>query len=274
MADIKELTIYIISDSLGETGYSLATAAAVQFPKIKFHYHRFPLIRSIEKLAKVLSQATGENAFVVHTFVNSDLSTYANEFCKKNQLSVLDGMSRMINAIEQRTGIEALGQAGRNHKLTQNYFKRIDAIEFAVTYDDGKDPRGFLKADIVLLGVSRTSKTPLSLYLANKNYRVANLPLVLQTQIPKEIWQVDRKKIFGLTNDPTVLNNIRRQRMVTYGLDPETAYSNLGNIENELKSAEKLYQQLGCTVINVSNKSIEETATLIIEQLERSKSIE
>lgn len=273
MADAKHLIVYVISDSLGETGYNLATAATVQFPKIEFQYHRFPLTRTTAKLNKILQHALNDNAFVVHTFVDTNLSAYVNVFCHQHKLDVLDGMSQLIKAIQQRTGENPLGQAGRNHKLTQKYFKRIDAIEFAVTYDDGKDPRGFLNADIVLLGVSRTSKTPLSLYLANKNYRVANLPLVPQAQLPKEIWQVDRKKIFGLTNDPAVLNNIRRQRMLTYGLNPDTAYSNLDNIEGELEYAQKLYQKLGCTVINVANKSIEETATLIIEQLDKNVSL-
>ena len=120
----------------------------------------------------------------------------------------------------------------------------------------------------MLLGVSRTSKTPLSLYLANQGYKVANLPLVPKTQIPKEIYQVDKKRIFGLTNDPEVLNNIRRQRMISYGLDPDTVYSNMDNINQELEFATNLYKELGCLQINVATKSIEETATLIIESLD------
>lgn len=262
------MNVYIISDSLGETGYSLATAAAVQFPKVKFNYRRFPLTRTKEKLQQVLNQAENDNALIVHTFVNPNFSAYVNEFGEKHDLTILDGMSNLIHAMQEKSGDQPLGQPGRNHKLNQTYFKRIDALEFAVTYDDGKDPAGFLKADVVLLGISRTSKTPLSLYMANKNYRVANLPLVPQAQLPKEIWQVPKKKIFGLTNDPQVLNSIRRERMITYGLNPDTNYSNLDNIQAELAYAQDLYQKLGCTVINVANKSIEETATIIIEQLE------
>ena len=140
-------------------------------------------------------------------------------------------------------------------------------MEFAVMYDDGKDPKGFLEADVVLLGVSRTSKTPLSLFLANKNLKVANLPLVPQTHIPKEIYEINPKKIIGLTNDPSVLNEIRRQRMISYGLNPDTTYSNMDSINEELESAQKLYKKLGCYVINVSHRSIEETAALIMHHL-------
>lgn len=151
--------------------------------------------------------------------------------------------------------------------MNQRYFDRISAMEFAVMYDDGKDPKGFLEADVVLLGVSRTSKTPLSLFLANKNLKVANLPLVPDTHIPKEIYKVDPNKIIGLTNDLSVLNEIRRQRMISYGLNPDTTYSNTDAIKVELDSAQKLYQELGCYVVNVAHRSIEETAALIMHHL-------
>src|SRR5699024_6231822 len=121
--------------------------------------------------------------------------------------------------------------------------------------------------DVVLLGISRTSKTPLSLFLANRNIKVANLPIVPQAHIPDEIYQVDPHKIIGLTNDPKVLNNIRRERMIAYGLNPDTTYSDLDAIKKELDFAQDLYKKLGCYVINVANRSIEETATLILEQL-------
>ncbi|MCT7764633.1 MAG: kinase/pyrophosphorylase, partial [Lactobacillus iners] len=153
------------------------------------------------------------------------------------------------------------------HHMGQRYFDRISAMEFAVMYDDGKDPKGFLEADVVLLGVSRTSKTPLSLFLANRNIKVANLPLVPQTHIPDEIYKVDPKKIIGLTNDPEVLNEIRRQRMISYGLNPDTTYSNMDSINAELNSAKQLYDKLGCYVINVAHRSIEETAALIMSHL-------
>ena len=182
-------------------------------------------------------------------------------------MKYVDLLSGVIENIHTLTKIDPNHNIGAVHEMGKNYFDRISAMEFAVMYDDGKDPKGFLEADVVLLGVSRTSKTPLSLFLANKNLKVANLPLVPQTHIPKEIYEVDPKKIIGLTNDPSVLNEIRRQRMISYGLDPDTTYSNMDSINKELASAQALYDKLGCYVINVAHRSIEETAALILEHL-------
>ena len=168
----------------------------------------------------------------------------------------------------RRTGVVPSREPGALHSLNKNYFKRIKAMEFAVKYDDGKDPRGFLEADIVLLGVSRTSKTPLSLFLANKNLKVANLPLVPQAHIPKQLFEIDPKKIVGLTNDPDILNSIRKERMITYGLNPDTAYSDIDKIREELAFANDLYQKLGCVIINVASLSIEETAAMILQALD------
>lgn len=263
-----KIPVFIISDSLGETGFNLVQAAMVQFPTSKFTIKRFPLTRTTSLLDGILKQAKRENAFVVYSLVVDKLADYVAQFCYENQLQSYDIISDLIDKFSKRTATQPLHQAGMNHNTDKEYFNRIEAIEFAVTYDDGKDPAGFLKADIVLLGVSRTSKTPLSLYLANRGYKVANLPLVPKTQIPKELYQVDPKKIFGLTNDVAVLNDIRKSRMIAYGLNPDTVYSNVDNIKAELQFANDLYKQLGCLSINVAHKSIEETATLIVESLQ------
>lgn len=263
----QNVTIYVMSDSIGATAMSLAQAVMVQFPKTKFNIKRFPFITTLSILKGTLSRANREHAFVIHTFIKKELTDYTNSFCQEHALHHYDGVGNLLTELQAQTNEEPLRKPGINHETDKNYFKRIEAIEFAVTYDDGKDPSGFLKADIVLLGVSRTSKTPLSLYLANLGYKVANLPLVPHAQIPKEIFEIDKNKIFGLTNDPEILNDIRKQRMIAYGLNPDTQYSNLGNIESELDSANKLYQKIGCLVINVAHKSIEETATLILESL-------
>ena len=263
----NKIPLFIISDSLGETGFNLVQAAMVQFPNSQFKIKRFPLTRTISLLDGILKQAKREQAFVVYSLVVDKLAEHVANFCQENNLDSYDIISELINKFALRTKLSPLNQAGMNHNTDKEYFNRIEAIEFAVTYDDGKDPTGFLKADIVLLGVSRTSKTPLSLYLANRGYKVANLPLVPKTQIPKELYQVDPKKIFGLTNDVSVLNDIRKNRMISYGLNPDTVYSNIDNIKAELEFANKLYKDLGCLSINVAHKSIEETATLIMESL-------
>ncbi|CAJ1228106.1 pyruvate, water dikinase regulatory protein [Lactiplantibacillus xiangfangensis] len=264
---MSEIKIYIISDSVGETAHGVAQAAAAQFSEYEIRYQRFPFVRTKSLLQTVLVQAEKNHAAIFHTFVDRNLSQTVNQFCESHSLPYYDVMTPALDTFSGITHVQPSNHPGTVHALNTNYFDRINAIEFAVTYDDGKNPTGFLEADVVLLGVSRTSKTPLSLYLANRNLKVANLPLVPKAQIPDEIWKVDPKKIFGLTNDPEKLNTIRRQRMVQYGLDPDTMYSNTDKIKAELAYADNIFKKIGCLVINVANKSIEETATLITESL-------
>lgn len=269
ISEPQRITLYIISDSVGETGFHLAQAVMSQFPHLKPIYCRFPFINTAEKLDHVLAQAKDDHhPIVIHTLATKGLSQRISDFCKANDLIDFDYISPLLNEVAKRTGMTQTYEAGAVHHLNARYFDRISAMEFAVLYDDGKDPNGFLKADVVLLGISRTSKTPLSLFLANRNIKVANLPLVPQAHIPDELWKVDPKKIIGLTNDPGILNNIRRERMIAYGLNPDTTYSDMNRIKEELDYANDLYQKLGCMVINVANRSIEETATIIIEALD------
>ena len=207
------------------------------------------------------------NLVIIYSLVKDEMQMPVIKFAREHNIQCVDIFSPVVEAIQQTTHMTPDQKIGAQHSLNQKYFDRISAMEFAVMYDDGKDPKGFLEADVVLLGVSRTSKTPLSLFLANKNLKVANLPLVPETHIPKEIYEIDPKKIIGLTNDPSVLNEIRRQRMIAYGLNPDTTYSNMDSINKELESAQELYKKLGCYVINVAHRSIEETAALILEHL-------
>ncbi len=263
----KNITIFVISDSAGETASKLAQATMAQYPTVDFELIRRTFIQNQEALNLALNDAKSLNAMVIYTIINPDLVQLTQDFCEENQLYSMNVLTPPVEEVSNRTGVKPTGEPGALHHLNKNYFKRIKAMEFAVKYDDGKDPKGFLKADIVLLGVSRTSKTPLSLFLANKNLKVANLPLVPHAQIPEQLWQVDPKKIVGLTNDPAVLNGIRKERMRAYGLDPDTAYSDIDKIKEELEFANKLYEKLGCIVINVATLSIEETASMILNEL-------
>lgn len=260
--------VFIISDSVGETADSVAKAASAQFPNEKFEFDRYPFTQTTSLLDGILKRAKRQKAMVFSTFVNPELNKFAKDQCEQAKILYYDVLTPAISLFKQQTGQKAANKPGTVHSLDEGYFDKIAAMEFAVTYDDGKDPTGFLKADIVLLGVSRTSKTPLSLYLANKGFKVANLPLVPQAAIPDEIWKVDPKKIFGLTTTPEVLNDIRRQRMISYGLNPDSSYSNTEGIKLELDYADEIFKRLGCLVIKTSNKSIEETATLIMESLD------
>ncbi|ARD06714.1 pyruvate, phosphate dikinase regulatory protein [Lactobacillus amylolyticus] len=264
-----EVNIIIISDAAGDTAFNNATAAAAQFPDAKINYRRYPFITDKKKLEDTFKEIEKyPNLVLIYSLVKDDMQLTVIRFAREHKIQSVDILSPVVEALAQTTDMRPVEQTGAQHKLNAKYFDRISAMEFAVMYDDGKDPKGFLEADVVLLGVSRTSKTPLSLYLAyNKNLKVANLPLVPETHIPKEIYEINPKKIIGLTNDPSVLNEIRRQRMISYGLNPDTSYSNMDSINKELESAQKLYKKLGCYVINVAHRSIEETAALIMDHL-------
>ncbi|MDR1473934.1 MAG: kinase/pyrophosphorylase [Lactobacillales bacterium] len=267
MSEKITIHLYVISDSVGDTAVKVAHANMAQFATIAFIFHRKSFVRTLDVLKTQLEKALVNKGLIMHTLVEKELQKYINNFCAEHGLFCQDLLQPTITEITRRTGVEPARKLGAQHQLNENYFKRIKAIEFAVKYDDGKDPSGFLRADIIILGVSRTSKTPLSLFLANKNIKVANLPIMPQAKIPDELWKVDPKKIIGLTNSAKTISNIRMERMRSYGLEEDTEYSNINNIKKELKYADNLYEKLGCQIINTTKLSIEETATMILDAL-------
>jgi len=267
MNNENQLVIYVISDSVGTTGSNIAKAVLAQFPNVVCPIRNFPFITEENKLLDILEQAKSKKAIVLHTFADDNKVDTVTNYCFENGIECYDLISPLMNIIENRTGQKASQIAGELHKLDEEYFHRIEALEFAVKYDDGKDPKGFLEADILLLGISRTSKTPLSIYLANENYKVANLPIIPENKLPKELWQVDPNKIVGLTNNEDLLAEIRQERMKSYGMSPKSIYSSIDRIHQEIDYAENLYKQLNCLTINVANKSIEETTAIILSTL-------
>lgn len=262
------IDIYIVSDSLGETAKTVAKACIYQFPNHEnWNIRRHPYINNKNLLMDVLEKAKEVNALVMYSMVNQELVDYAKSYCEDNNISYIDLLSSVIGQMAEKAGIEPIREPGVIRKMDKSYFDRIEAIEFAVKYDDGKDPRGVLKADVVLVGISRTSKTPLSMYLANKQLKVANVPLVPEVPIPKELMEVDTKRIIGLTNSPDTLNRIRMERLKALGLSGAANYAKLERILEELDYSEEIMKTLKCPVINVSNKAIEETAGIIIDIL-------
>ena len=263
---MDNLIIYVISDSVGETAQQVTKAALSQFNKeYDCEIRRFPYVVEEKFLIEILESGKNEGAIIVYTLVSENLLNIAKDFCSKEELSHVDLMTPLINQISKKVGTKPRREPGIIRKLDESYFKRVEAIEFAVKYDDGKDPRGILKSDIVLLGISRTSKTPLSMYLANKNIKVANVPLVPEIPIPKEVFEIDPKKIIGLINTPEKLNSIRQERLKSLGLSSNASYANLERILQELDYSEKIMKKAGCPVIDVSNKAIEETAGIILD---------
>lgn len=263
----NELHFFIISDSVGETGRKVVEAVLAQFPDTPTQLHHYPFIRKEEDLLPILDEAKRMNGIIVHTLVVDDLHNYADNFCEREGLQCFDILKDLVGGIIARTGRQPERRPGALHTLDDDYFNRISAIEFAVKYDDGKDPKGLLEADLVLLGVSRTSKTPLSMFLANQKIKVANLPIMPEAAIPEELWSVNPKKIVGLTNDMDTLINFRKERLRAYGLPVEAAYADIERVKRELKFAHDLYTHLGCFIINVAHRSIEETAAIIREKV-------
>lgn len=269
MEKSKKCTVYLISDSVGDTAQKMVMAVTAQYPSIDFSdIKRVSFVRDEATLSETLEDAKEERALVAITLVNRELAGKARDYCHKHQLLFTDLMASLSGMIEQNFGVQPLQEPGRIHLMNEEYFNRVAAIEFAVRYDDGKSPKGFLKADVVILGVSRTSKTPLSMYLANQKHKVANLPLIPEVPLPEEVYDVESKRIFGLTADPDVLLSIRLNRLRSLGLKKGTSYTDAARIREELDYSHKIFDALGAHVINVSDKSIEETAFLIEERLQ------
>lgn len=271
---MKQLSIFILSDSLGNTAEHVAGAAIAQFQSDAFTVKKFPYIKEDTPFDYIFSEILrAPDKIILHTIVKKELVQKISKFATENNIRCLDLLTPVLESIESVTGEAPLQETGMLRKLNDRYFKRVESVEFAVKYDDGKDPRGVLKADLVIIGVSRTSKTPLSMYLANKNIKVANIPLVPEAKVPQELFQIPSKKIVGLTNSPEKLNEIRTERLRALGLSTanagENKYANMDRILEEIEFAESLMKKIGCPIINVSNKAIEETAEKIITYLKR-----
>lgn len=263
------LSIYILCNAIGQTATTIAKATLYQFPEIDYQIKTYSFIDSKEKISEVVRQMkeTPERKFIFHTFADPEFAEHLANEIEGSSIMAHDILRPAINQVSDFIHRQPSNAGEQMSELNKRYFSRIDAIEYSVAHDDGKNPSGYPVADILILGVSRTSKTPLSIFLANQNYRVANLPIMPESEVPKEIWSVDRDKIFGLTNDMDILMNIREERLASYGMSKHMPYSAKDRIEKELAYAHKLYERLGCEVINVANRSIEETATIIISNL-------
>lgn len=258
------LTIVIISDSTGETAINYIKSVTSQFPDLETRVIRKPDISSKAEL-DIIMDGLDKESVIVMTIANKDLALHLRARAKKENIIVLDILSYGINKFEELTGMKAIRQPGLTRTLSTGYFNMINAIEFAIKYDDGKDPRGFLDSDIVLVGVSRTSKTPTTMILATKNFKVSNLPLLPESEIPQELFEVDPDRVIGLVIDPDKLSNIRSQRTKTLGLMGESKYFDKERIKYELNYAMDVFKDLDCKVIDVTENTIEQTATEIIE---------
>lgn len=256
--------IYVVSDSVGETAELVTKAAASQFMGAAFVIKRIPYIEDEQNVDEVISLAKLNDAIIAFTLVKPKIRAYMRQQVAKEHLPAYDILGPLMDILQQRASLQPLNEPGLVRKLDDDYFKRVEAIEFAVKYDDGRDPRGIFRADIILIGVSRTSKTPLSQYLAHKRYKVANVPLVPEVEPPEELFAVPSAKIIGLKISAEKLIHIRKERLKSLGLNDHAIYANVERIKEELAYFDTMVSKLQCPTIDVTNKAVEETANLII----------
>jgi [pyruvate, water dikinase]-phosphate phosphotransferase / [pyruvate, water dikinase] kinase len=263
--------LHVVSDATGETAARLVQALEAQFPDQEFVEIRHPRVETADDLQLAVNRMKGRAAVVVYTLVKPELREEMRTLCRRARLHYCDLLGHPIEAVARVSGMAAKMTPGSRPPLNSAYFKRMEAIEFAVRYDDGVG-RGLHDADIVLVGVSRTSKTPLSIYLGYLGHKAANVPVVKGIEPPKELFAVDPRKIVGLTIDPNRLVEIRRARVRTMGAARNRHYAELMEIYEELEEAAKLHRRLGCPVIDISELSIEETAHRVLRVVEERQS--
>src|SRR5438105_3418576 len=263
----QPVELHVISDSTGETAARLVLALEAQFPDQPFEEIRHPRVEALEDLALAVNRAKGRPAVLVYTLVKPEWRQEMRRLCRSAKVHYCDVLGHPIDAVVRVSGQAARMTPGATPPLNSAYFKRMEAIEFAVKFDDGVG-RGLHDADIVLVGISRTSKTPLSMYLGYLGYKTANVPIVKGIDPPKQLFEVDRSKIVGLTIDASRLSEIRQARARHMRMS-KRAYTELVEIYEELEQAEAVHRRLGCPVIDVSQLSIEETAQRILRIVER-----
>ncbi len=266
-APAHPVEIHIVSDATGETATRVVMAVERQFPELEFEVVRHPRIASAEDIQLAAARARGRRAVIVYTLVDAGYREAMRTLCKRYKLHYCDLLGHPIDAVARVSGLPSRGEPGALPVLDSSYFKRVEAIEFAVQADDGVAVRRLQEADVVLVGVSRTSKTPLSIYLGYLGYKAANVPFVKGIEPPPELWEVDPARIVGVTIEPELLAQIRKSR-VRQMRGTTRSYAELSEIYEELEEAEAIFRKLACPVIEVSALAIEETAYRIIRLVE------
>ena len=268
----KFATVLVISDALGETAASVALAAAGQFDEGAVAIERLSRVQDARQVKRYLESLAGaaKKIAAFHTIVQDELRSEVAGLLVEQGIAAVDLLGPAIDTIAALTGLAPKGIPGIIHQTDERYFQRIACMEYAVEHDDGRGADDLSEADIVLIGVSRTSKTPLSMYLALQGYRVANIPLAPQIEPPQALFEVDPARIFGLVTTVEAIAPIRVQRLGTAQAQSAAgSYADPDAIELEFAYARSLMKRLGCFVVHSDGKAIEESATEIIERLNR-----
>jgi len=259
-------TIFVCSDSVGETAEAVVRATMRQFDANRMQVKRFGHIKSEEEIRELMEEAARTGTFVVYTLVLPELREMMRLEAVRLQVHAVDIMGPVMEAFIHTFDSVPLQQPGL-HRLDRDYFRRVEAIEYAVKCDDGQHSSLWKEAELMLLGVSRTSKTPLSIFLAHKGYKVANYPLVPEVKPPDALFELPGERIIGLTIRPESLVNIRMERLKSMGLPADVNYASIKRVAEELEHAQSIYRKIGCRMIDVTDRAIEETAGTIMDVL-------
>ncbi|MBK7030451.1 MAG: kinase/pyrophosphorylase [Bacteroidales bacterium] len=264
-----EYYIHIISDGTGKTAEQIVKAALVQFENLNEVIIIHSEVRTEEQIIGIFDTIIHSKCFVVHTVVSFELRNKILEYGRLYSIRTIDLMGPLLSQISSHLSIEPIGKPGAFHELNKAYFQRIDAIEFAIRHDDGLRSEELEKADIILIGVSRTFKTPLTIYLANLGWMTGNIPLVMDFDLPDIVYKLPHHKVFGLTTTPERLSILRKTRD-EYLKSSTGSYSSLDNVRKELMYAGQIFSKhRGWEVIDVTNKSLEEIASQILSSLKK-----
>ena len=261
----KTFHVHLVSDATGETVGNVARACEAQFEDIDTVEHLWPMVRTQRQLEKVLTAIEVEPGPVLFTFVDDTLRVALQVGCRRIDTPCIPVLDPVIRALEGHFGVPSSGRPGRQHVLDSEYFHRIEAMDYVLTHDDGQSIHDIDTADVVLVGVSRTSKTPTSIYLANRGVRAANVPFVPGTPLPEELLVATRPLVIGLTNDPRRLVQVRRNRLRMLDHEAETDYVDPEAVRREVEAARRVFTTHGWPVIDVARRSIEETASAILQ---------
>ncbi len=263
--------LHLVSDATGETLNSVAKAAVAQFDRGIPIEHTYALVRTTRHLDRVLGQIEDMPGIVIYTLVNDDLRDMLEQRCADLQLPCLSILDPVIQIIGTYLGAEISHRPGEQHSLNAEYFQRIEALQYTMAHDDGQSTHNLHSADIILLGVSRTSKTPTCIYLANRGLKAANIPVVPNIPLPQTLPDLAKPLIVGLTTNPERLIQVRRNRLLSLNEHDETSYTDLDLVVEEVRYARRLYAQHNWPVIDVTRRSIEETAAAIMNLLSSRK---
>ena len=264
---IDEYVIYLLSDATGETAETIVSAAMMQFPDEQTQLLRYSNVRTQTQVLGHIKEIKRKNGMVFYTFVDRELSAFIEQECKARDIVCLDLMGPLLHKLAYFFGHSPRGTPGLLHEVGEEYYQRMEAMEFALKYDDGQIVLHLDEADIILVGVSRTSKTPLSIYLSCRGWKVANIPLVKDVGVTPQLREADPKKVVGLFIDVRRLIERRAARLKSMGQERPTNYIDYDTVKEELRWARALCRDNGWTTVTVTGKSVEETAHEVLVKL-------